>query len=518
MSKRPRAAPVPTETARNAQKWWVLAGVGIASFLGCIDFTIVNTALPALRADLHATVTQLQWLINIFLLALSAFMVVMGRVADLYGRRRVLFAGAVGFGLASLGAGLATHIEGLIAFRLAQGVACAVLYTATGAIVSHAFPADERGRAIGWLFGINGLGLALGPVAGGVIVSALRWRWIFLINVPLIAVSLLICALSVRESRDEGAQAALDWAGLALLIVGLSAGLLAISQGNSWGWTSVWTLASSGVALVVLGVFYRVERHVPSPILKFQLFANRDFVVAALAQAALAFFYVLAFFLMPLYLSAILDLHGYQVGLMLLPTTATVALMSPLAGRLTDRFGARPVLLFGYACFALSAMLQSRFSVDGAWTLVMAGFVLMGVGWAFVLGPATVAALSSVPESMGAVAMGSSWTLHNIGGAVGLALGLLCYQVAAESRMADDLVALAISTGPWVGGVVNDPEGALALLSQHAGALEPARAVAVFQQSFLAGYRAAMELLAGVSSLVLVALMAVSLAGRRRER
>ena len=499
--------------AASKLKWWVLVSVGIASFLGCIDFTIVNTALPAIRSDLHATVSELQWLINIFLLALSALMVVMGRLADIYGRRRVLFAGAIGFGLASLGAGLATQIDMLIAFRLAQGVACAVLYTASGAIVSNAFPEAERGKAIGWLFGINGLGLALGPVTGGAIISLLDWRWIFLINVPLIAISLLICVLSVRESRAERPKSTLDWVGSGLLIAGLSAGLLASSQGYQWGWVSTRTLATFGSAIAALCLFYRVEMRVPSPIVKFELFANSDFVGAAIAQMGLAFFYVLAFFLMPLYLGEILGLQGYQVGLMLLPTTATVALMSPVAGRLTDRFGARPVLMFGFACFVASAVLQANLYANNK-VLLIAGFVSMGVGWAFVLGPATVAALSSVPESMGAVAMGSSWTLHNVGGALGLALGLLCYRLGAEGRILDDLKELAIIPGPWIGAVVNDPEEALTLLSKHAPGLELSRATAVFHQSFLAGYRVAMQLLAGVSSLALVALTALPMTKR----
>lgn len=505
-------------TSEYHRKWWVLAGVGIASFLGCIDFTIVNTVLPALRSELHATVTELQWMVNIFLLALSAFMVVMGRIADLYGRRRLLFAGSIVFGLASLGAGLATTVDWLLAFRLAQGIACAVLYTASGAIVSHAFPESERGKAIGWLFGINGLGLALGPVAGGILVSTLGWRWIFLMNVPLILVSLLICTMSVRESREIGEDNSLDWSGLTLLILGLTAGLLAVSQGNLWGWSSGMTFSALSIACVALALFYRVEQQATSPILKLQLFANRAFIVAAIAQAALAFFYVLAFFLMPLYLSGVQALHGYQIGLMLLPTTATVALVSPVAGRMADRYGAHAVLLVGFACFVLSALLQSLFSAESSLIFVGAAFAFMGVGWACVLGPSTVAALSSVPQQMGAVAMGSSWTVHNIGGAVGLALGLVCYQLAAEARLLGDLSALAITTGPWVGAVVNDPEAALPLLLQHSTTLEPLLAQTLFEQSFLAGYQAAMGLLATVSLLVLCFLVVLPLLRRRWTR
>ena len=180
--------------AQQQRKWWALLGVSIASFLGCVDFTIVNTALPALQADLGASVDALQWVINGFILALSSFMVLVGRLADLHGRKRVLFIGLTVFGLASLAAGLAGQIDTLIGARVAQGLACAVLYTASGAIVSSTFETAEQGRAFGVLFGVNGVGLAVGPVLGGLITSAFGWQWIFLINVPFVLLSLGICS------------------------------------------------------------------------------------------------------------------------------------------------------------------------------------------------------------------------------------------------------------------------------------------------------------------------------------
>ncbi|PQQ40840.1 MFS transporter [Photorhabdus luminescens] len=488
--------------SENHRKWWVLTGVSIASFLGCIDFTIVNTALPAIRADLHATVAELQWIINIFLLALSAFMVVMGRMADIYGRRRVLYLGAICFGLASLGAGLVTNINWLIAFRFAQGVSCAVLYTASGAIVSNAFPEEERGKGIGLLFGVNGLGLAIGPVIGGIIVSTLGWRWIFLINVPLIVLSLLICTVSVKESRNEEQGTTLDWGGLIFLITGLSACIVVLSLGSEWGWLSFSTLGLLIISVVALVIFYHIEQRVSAPILQLHLFKNRTFIGAAIANAALAFFYCLAFFLMPLYLHTIKDLEGYQIGMMLLPTTAMVALLSPIVGRLTDRMGVKIILVSGFLFFAISAFLQTLFSEYSSLFSIAIAFTLMGIGWACVLGPSTVAALSSVPERMGAVAMGSSWTVHNIGGAVGLAFGLLLYQQVATSSLLLKLGAFGVTPGQWVERVIAEPEGALSALHQHAG-LDLADALNVFHTFFIEGYRAAMGLLLAISLSVL---------------
>lgn len=154
-------------------------GISIASFLGCIDFTVVNTAIPAIAQDMSASIHRVQWVVSLFLMALCAFMVTAGRLADLYGRRRMLYLAMIAFGLSSLGAGLAESIMVLNGWRFIQGAACAVLYTVTVTIVADAFPAHQRGRAVGMLLGVNGLGLALGPVLGGIVVSTLGWRWVF---------------------------------------------------------------------------------------------------------------------------------------------------------------------------------------------------------------------------------------------------------------------------------------------------------------------------------------------------
>jgi EmrB/QacA subfamily drug resistance transporter len=416
------------------RKWWILVGVSMASFLGCIDFTIVNTALPAIQHSLNTTVTQLQWIINIFILALASFMVIMGRLADIHGRRLVLYIGMFTFCFSSLGAGLAANIHWLILFRLIQGISCAILYTASGAIISNAFPAEERGKAIGTLFGVNGVGLAAGPVVGGFIVSALSWRWVFLVNVPVIIISLLICFISVRESRDQEQNNNVDWFGLVTLILSLSCLILAVTQGDAWGWHSVLTISLFVIAGIMLILFYYVETRIETPIIQFHLFTNRLFITSAITTFALAFFYCLAFFLMPLYLHTVRHETSYIIGMMLLPTTAMVAILSPFIGRIVDKFGTKISLLFGFGLFVLSAWLQTQFTDDSSLAHVLLAFIFMGIGWACILGPSTVAALSSVPENRGGVAMGASWTLHNVGGAIGLASGTAIYHFYAQNN------------------------------------------------------------------------------------
>ncbi len=479
----------------QTKKWLVLIGVSTASFLGCIDFTIVNTALPAIQGSLHASVTELQWVMSIFSLALATCMVMMGRLADIYGRRLLLYIGMIAFGLASLGAGLSMSIDWLILFRLMQGIFCAILYTASGAIISNAFPANERGKAMGALFGINGVGLAIGPVLGGFIVSVLNWRWIFLVNVPIILMSLFICVCSVTESRNREDGTSIDWLGLMALMIGLSCLILGITQGNSWGWHSSVITSLLSTAILMLVLFYFIEQSVRAPIIQFHLFANRLFIVGAVATFTLALFYCTAFFLMPLYLHNILNETAGRVGLMLLPTTAMVALLSPIIGKITDRHGPRKPLLAGLLFFMISALLQANLTDASSLCYILSAFIFIGIGWACILGPSTVAALSSVPDRMSAVAMGSSWTIHNIGGAVGLGVGVAMYRESAQNTLLDELANHHVASYHWAAQIVSNPELTIQTLGAQTQ-LSTSDVLSVFHRFFLAGYSSAMEFLA----------------------
>ncbi|MFN8769531.1 MAG: MFS transporter [Neisseriaceae bacterium] len=413
----------------NKQKWWILAGVAIASFLGCADFTIVNTALPAIQNNLHTTISQLQWIINIFILALSSFMVIMGRIADIYGRRLILYTGMIVFAFASLLAGCAINIQWLIFWRFVQGIACAVLYTGSGAIVSNTFPIEERGQAMGIFFGISFTGLAAGPVLGGILVGTLGWRWVFLINIPVIIISLLICAKNLKESKNIDVNPKLDYLGTLILMIGISSLIITITQGSIWGIKSYKTLTTLITTIIAFPLFYYVEEKSNNPIIKFSLFINRSFISGTIATFFLAFFYCLAFFLMPLYLREIRGETDYAIGLMLLPTTIMVSLVSPIIGKMVDRKGPYKPLLFGFIFFIISAILQVCFSTHTSIVMVLTAFILMGIAWGSIVGPSTILSISGLPRSREALAIGASWTLHNIGGSIGLSLGVLIYHI-----------------------------------------------------------------------------------------
>ena len=227
--------------SNDRQRWLAMAGIAIASFLGCIDFTIVNTAIPAIQAAFDADIAQVQWTVTAFVAALSICTIAVGHLADRHGRREAMFASMGLFAAASLGAGLAPNLAWLVPWRAVQGVACAGLYTVSAAVAAAMFPEQQRGRALGLLFSINGLGLAFGPVAGGLLVEAWGWRAIFLLNVPLIAAGFALCSGRLPASPTNAA------------------------------------LRSA------------------APALRWSLFAQPRFAVAACATAALALFYCVAF-------------------------------------------------------------------------------------------------------------------------------------------------------------------------------------------------------------------------------
>ncbi|MGJ4857739.1 MFS transporter [Labrys sp. La1] len=498
----------------SRSRWIALVGISIASFVGCTDLTIVNTAIPEIQRGLAASLGQTQWVITLFVMALSAFLVLGGRLADHYGRRRVLYGGMLVFALASLGAGFAGSIGELVLFRFIQGASTSVLYTASTAIVADMFPEHERGRAVGIVSTGGGAGLALGPIAGGILVGLLDWRWVFFINVPFLVLSFVLCLPRVPESRGAETNEGIDWWGAGLLISGLSCLLLALSQGLDWGWTSPVILALLAAAAAILAVFGLVQHRGAAPLLPLGLLGNGRFLLVCLTTICLGFFYAAALFLMPLYLAVAGGHDSFITGLLLLPATALVALVSPSVGRLADSSGPIPLLIAGLALLALSAGLQALFSVGSGLGLVIAAFAAMGLGWGCILGPSTVAALSSVAPRLGGTAIGVSWTLHNVGGALGLVLATLVYRLAAENAFEIAAGNLPAAAAGLADRVVSEPDRAAALLA--GSGIDPVRAQDLAASLFVAGYRASMILLLAVTSATVIALAWAALRWRRK--
>ncbi|MFD4367082.1 MFS transporter [Rhodococcus sp. NPDC058521] len=415
-------------------------GLATASFLGCIDLTIVSTALPSITREFGTTIGSSQLVLSGFLTALAMFMVTAGRLGDQFGRRRVLLVGLAVFVVASVAAALAPGIGWLVGARFVQGAACAMLYTSTSTLVEQLFPPGERGRAVGWLYAVNGIGLAIGPVLGGLLVPAYGWGSVFWINVPfgLLAIVLILVAVPAPKPSP---RIGLDVPGLSLLAMTIAAAVAFVSLPASVGWLSVPVLIAAAVAVLGGVGLTTAERRAANPLLRVELFTESRFRAALLSDFFLAAFYASALLVLPPYLA---DRHGFDeraTGASLLLVSGTMALASPRVGRWVDRVGPVTPLGYGFGALVVTAGATLIAGATGSLAVLLVGFVFFGVGWALILAPATVAALSSVPAAESGFAIGASWTFHNLGGALGAAVAAALY---ASSDASGGLVAASI--------------------------------------------------------------------------
>jgi EmrB/QacA subfamily drug resistance transporter len=406
----------------------LLIAIYLASFLGCLDLTIVNTALPSIHHNLAVPLNLLQWVMTGLLLALAASMVLVGRLADAYGYRRLLLNGLWIFGLASLLAAVAMHIQLLIAARILQGVGIAILYTAPMTAINHLFPKDKIAKAMGLYFAVCTLGIASGPLLGGFILYALNWHWIFFLNIPIVIFSWIICYMWLPKQEFEQHERFDIW-GAIVSALGLLSLLLFTTHMGAWGLLSFKSLGFLSAAIILLGAFIYIEKKQPAPMLNLTLFHYDTFSIGGICNIGLAAFYCVAFFMMPLYLHIVRGFDNLHIGLMLLPATLMVALVSPFVNNWVERYGIWLVLAFGFASFTLSAVMQYHLGASSSIYFILVSYAAMGLGWACILSPSFTAAMLAVPKADSGAAMGALSAMHNAGGSIGLSVGVMLFDL-----------------------------------------------------------------------------------------
>jgi len=331
------------------RKWWTLGAMCFALFMIMLDNTVVNVALPSIQRDLGASLPALEWIVNGYTLSFAVLLATGGRLGDIFGRRRMFLFGVVIFAASSATAGLATDTTSLVVSRVVQGVGAALMMPATLSIVTDAFPPEERGKAMGTWAGVSALALAVGPVLGGFLTEHVSWRAIFYLNIPVAIGAVAAALFAVRESRDTTVGREVDYLGVAALTGGLTALVLALVEGNAWGWGSPGVVALLAGAAAGLAAFVAIELRVKAPMVEFRFFSDRNFVGAVVVALIVSFAMLGVFFFLALYMQNILGYSALEAGVRFLPSTLMIVVVAPVAGRLSDRIGPRWLIAGGLA-------------------------------------------------------------------------------------------------------------------------------------------------------------------------
>jgi EmrB/QacA subfamily drug resistance transporter len=414
------------------RRWWTLAAMCFALAMVMLDNTVTNVALPSIQRSFDASLSSLEWTVNAYTLSFAVLLVTGGRLGDIFGRRKVFLIGVVVFAASSAAIALSPSEGWLVAGRAVQGVGAALMMPGTLSIISNTFPPQERGRAIGTWAGVSAIALAIGPLLGGWLTEDVSWRAIFIINVPVAVVAVLMTLYAAHESRDETATRKVDIPGIGALTTGLTALVLALVESNAWGWGSARIIGLLIVAAAALTTFVFIERNSDAPIVDFAFFRARSFLGANVVAFMISFAMFAVFFFIALYMQ---NIHGYsplETGVRFLPTTLTVMVCGPLAGRLADRVGPRPPLVAGLTLVAISLAWQSRIDVDTSFAYLAPAFVILGAGMGFTMSPMSTAAMNAVDRTKAGVASGTLSMTRMVGSTFGVAaMGAL---VAAIGR------------------------------------------------------------------------------------
>jgi EmrB/QacA subfamily drug resistance transporter len=447
----------------------------VAIFMVTLDNLVVTNALPSIRADLGASLEDLEWTVNGYTLAFAVFLLTGAALGDRFGRRRMFLVGISIFTVASALAAVAPSTDALIAARAVQGLGGAIVAPLTLTLLSAAFPADRRGLALGIWSGVGGLAVAMGPLVGGAIIESISWQWIFWVNVPVGLVLLPIARRGLAESHGPAGR--LDLPGVALATAGLLGVVFATVRGNALGWGSTTVVASYLAGAALLVAFGLWERRAAAPMLPLRFFRSRAFAATSGVSLAMSFGIFGSIFLLAQFFQTVWGYGPLEAGLRTLPWTGMPMIVAPIAGALSDRIGSRPLMAAGLGLQALAIVwLASITSVDVAYSALVPAFVLGGTGMALVFSPVANAILGAVQPHEAGQASGANNAIRELGGVLGVAVLAAVFSATGGYQSGQ---AFVDGLGPalWVGAAVL-AAGAVAALLVPGKPRETAPAVA----------------------------------------
>ena len=434
------AVPVdldPLDPHVHERRWMILGVLCLSLLIIVMDNTILNVAIPSLIRDLDATNSQVQWIVDSYVLVFAGLLLTTGSLSDRFGRKGALQIGIVLFAMGSVASALAETATQLIYTRAFMGIGGALIMPSTLSILTNVFrDPRERGRAIAVWAGFSGIAVALGPMTGGFLLEHFSWHSVFWVNIPVGAVALVLGGLIIPTSRDPR-QSRLDPIGALLSIVGLASLLFGIIEGPAQGWTHVSVVSAFVVAVVSLGAFVAWELHTDTPMLDMSVFHNPRFSAASGTITMVFFALFGSLFLMTQYWQLV---HGYtplEAGVRLLPQAATMMIVAPLSARAVERTGTKRVVLVGLALVVTGLGLLSTIQPDTPYIVVISFLVIMASGMGMTMAPATESVMGSLPREKAGVGSAVNDTTRQVGGALGVAIIGSIVSSGYAARVAD---------------------------------------------------------------------------------
>jgi EmrB/QacA subfamily drug resistance transporter len=440
----------------HGNPWAILLTLSLGFFMTLLDLTIVNIAIPNMVDKLNASLDEVLWVVNGYVLVLAVLLITSGRLGDLRGQRNLFIAGVAVFTLASLACGVSQNPAELIAARAIQGLGAAILMPQTMAIIIGTFPGDRRGTALGVWGAVAGVATIAGPSLGGLLVTAFDWRWIFFVNLPIGALVLLMAIFLVPDTRMERPHR-LDIGGVLLATAALFCLVFALTEGQRYEWNAgIWALLAGAAVLFVVFLRHQHRRQDGEPLVPFTLFRDRNFTVLSFVGAAVSIGMIGIFLPVTIYLQNVLGYSSLKAGLVLAIMSLVGMFLAPAAGRLSDRFSGKYILMAGLVAYAVGNIwLLAVADVDTNWPAFVPAMIVAGLGVGCVFAPMATEAMRGVPPRLAGAASGVNNTIRQVGSVVGgAAVGaVLQHQLAGALRDEAANRAAAIPA-PYRGQVV----------------------------------------------------------------